>query len=99
MSTTSTITVKKATQIGVGIRVWFVIQDIDGNIYQRWSNDGNTTDQVLMVTRPDDVLTIEFGEGPSHSLAKVSTAPNLSPFNSEEIPTEPTNIIIAATFA
>ena len=102
MSTNSaTITVKKANLWSMGVRIWYVIMDTQGVIYQRWSNVGDSTDQVLMLVQPGDKLNIEFGENTSYSMSRVSATPPVGPFSTEaaERNPEPTNIISYAEFA
>lgn len=96
-----TISVQTLTLWSVGIRIWYVLRDSNNNLYQRWSNDGNDTDQVLMVAKPGDSLVITIGRDTAHSLAQVSAAPTVSPFagGADAIAAEPTNIILTAAFA
>ena len=98
MSAIKSIVVKKATIWSLGVRIWYVIMDDEGVIYQRWSNDGDYTDQVLMLASAGDHLNIEIGEDPIHSISKVAVShTQLSAFGDNGID-EAANTIISAEF-
>ena len=59
---TKKITVARVAYWSVGVRLWFVIQATDGARYQRWSLDMDSSDECLMLAKPDDKLTIDYLE-------------------------------------
>jgi hypothetical protein len=62
-----TITVKRTAYYGIGVRLWFVVMDTEGKRYQRWSNDMDYSDEVLMLAQPDDKLIMTVGEDIRHA--------------------------------
>lgn len=44
----------------IGARMWFVVQDTEGNLYQRWSLMMDETDATLAVAQVGDTLNIEY---------------------------------------
>lgn len=57
-----TIVIDRITSINLGVRVWFVIKDVTGKRYQRWSMLMNQTDEILLLAQSGDKLTIEYIE-------------------------------------
>ena len=58
---TSVVKIKRISNTNnIGARMWFVFQDTNGNIYQKWSMLMDPTDEVLVLAVPGDVLDIEY---------------------------------------
>jgi hypothetical protein len=44
----------------IGARMWFVVQDMDGLMYQRWSLLMDETDATLALLQAGDMIDIEY---------------------------------------
>jgi hypothetical protein len=45
---------------GLGTRMWFVFQDTDGNMFQKWSLLMDDADAILAISQPGDSLEITY---------------------------------------
>jgi len=53
-----TITIERISMWSVGVRLWFVILGTDGIVYSRWSLSMDKTDEILMLSKVGDVISI-----------------------------------------
>ena len=59
-SITKQISIARSAYYSLGTRLWFVLQDNEGNRYQRWSFDMDSTDECLMLIQPKDIVNITY---------------------------------------
>lgn len=56
------ITIDRIESINSGVRIWYVILSTEGVYYQRWSMLMNPTDEIMLLAKPGDVLSIDYVE-------------------------------------
>lgn len=58
----TTITINRIAHNNSGVRIWYIILADTGICYQRWSMLMNPTDEILMLAKPGDKLSIDYIE-------------------------------------
>lgn len=72
---TKTVTVKRTSLWSIGVKNWYVFQDMDGNMYQRYSFLMDDVDEQMMILRDGDMVDVSFEEltHPNGSMKRMIT--------------------------
>lgn len=59
---TKTVAVKRTSLWSIGVKNWYVFQDMDGNMYQRYSFLMDDVDEQMMILRDGDMVDVSYEE-------------------------------------
>lgn len=72
---TKTVTVLRNDFFNMGVRIWYQILTTDMEMFQRWSLLMDPTDEVLLLTKPGDVLDLEYIKDVAEDLVSCTFEP------------------------